>query len=180
MCKDKQIVLVGFPGCGKTTIGKKLGRFLDLDFLDLDEIIEQKEQQSVAGIFNNKGEDYFRKTEHELLQQIFRSENRFVLAVGGGTPCFYDNMDMINRYAVSIFLNVPVNILISRIMQNPQKRPLFGRLSESEIKTSVKDMFTRRLPFYEKANIHIQNPDKSSKSIRQIAEAVKNFSNNPT
>ncbi len=180
MYKDNQIVLVGFPGCGKSTLGKKLSAFFNVSFVDLDYEIEKHEHCSITDIFKLKGEKYFRQTEHEVLKRILFSENNFVLATGGGTPCFFDNMSIINQNSISIFIDLPEHILISRIIQNKSKRPLFANLSEKEIKTTVTRLLAIRKPYYQQAHIHLQNIEKNKNGIVKIQKAIQSFLNSST
>jgi shikimate kinase len=180
MYKDNQIVLVGFPGCGKSTVGKKLSSFFNLKFIDLDCEIEKHENLSIPDIFKLKGEDYFRKKEHEILKKTLIYENNFVLATGGGTPCFFNNMSLINQHSISIFLDLADDVLISRILQNKNKRPLFANLSEKEIKTKVSELLAIRKPYYQKSHIQLKNVEKKQNGILKIQEAIGNFLNNST
>ena len=98
-----KIVLLGYMGSGKTTIGMKLAEFLDFDFLDLDHYIEEAEGVSIAEIFQSKGEIYFRKKEHDYLKKILSNKKDFVLSTGGGTPCYGVNMDVILNGTKNVF-----------------------------------------------------------------------------
>ena len=121
----KKFIIVGMPGCGKSTMAKYLCSQTSLTFYDLDREIENKERKKIKEIFSDKGENYFRKVESIVLKKIIKEKENFILATGGGTPCFNDNMKIINKYGISIFLNTSIDILEERISTN-KKRPLFN------------------------------------------------------
>ncbi|HET9486413.1 MAG TPA: shikimate kinase [Chryseosolibacter sp.] len=152
-----KIFLIGMPGSGKTTLGNELASHLMVDFVDLDAEIERAEQRSIAEIFREQGEEYFRLVEARLLRDWAASTHSFVMATGGGTPCFYDGMETINQHGVSIFLDFPVPVLIDRVKRN-QERPLLLTSTEVELKERLERMREGRLDCYRKAKIVIENP----------------------
>jgi len=158
-----KIVLVGMPGSGKTTLGRQIARRLGFQFLDLDHLIEKKTGVPISTIFSEKGEGYFRKLESEILFGCLQKEESFILSTGGGAPCFNDNMPMINQYALSVYLEVPLNQLLYRLTGGQvQKRPLFYGLETGEIILKLKSMFEMRHPFYEKSKIKLSGEDISA------------------
>lgn len=111
-----KIVLLGYMGSGKSFIGQKLAQKMNLKHYDLDEYIERKEQMSIAKIFSEKGEVYFRKIEHIYLKEIVNIDQNFVLSLGGGTPCYFNNMDMLlNNDIKTIYLKTSVTVLVERL-----------------------------------------------------------------
>lgn len=144
-----RIYLIGLPGSGKTTLGKELAALLHLQFVDLDDLIIEKEGASIGDVFDQKGEDYFRKVEREVLYASAKLEN-VVIATGGGTPCFFDNMEFILRNGHSIFLNVPVEAIVSRLMadEKVQSRPLVRGKSTPELQAYMQGVLTKRMPYY--------------------------------
>src|SRR5690554_2384323 len=110
-----KIILIGLPGSGKSTIGRELARQVKFPFYDLDDLIVNIEDKPVADIFYQSGESYFRDLESRLLEEKLGSDEAFVLATGGGTPCFNDNMEKINRKAISVYLDVPFPQILSRL-----------------------------------------------------------------
>lgn len=149
------------PGSGKTTIGKQLAQELNFDFVDLDVEIESHEQQSVNDIFNTKGEDHFRMTESKLLKEWASSSKSFVMATGGGAPCFFQGIDTINRTGVSIFLDVPLDVLVRHTAKR-STRPLLKNSGEDELKTKLNSLLEKRLPVYQHAHIRSHKLDVKS------------------
>ncbi|MGC1242293.1 MAG: shikimate kinase [Chryseosolibacter sp.] len=152
-----KIFLIGMPGSGKTTLGKELASHLMVDFVDLDAEIERSEQKIIAEIFREQGEEYFRLLEARLLREWAASSRAFVMATGGGAPCFHDGMGIINQYGVSIFLDFPVTVLMERVKNN-QERPLLLTANESELTAKLERMRTDRLDCYRSAKIVLENP----------------------
>lgn len=143
-------------GSGKTTLAKKLAKKLNRSFYDLDQEIEEKEHLVIPQIFEEKGENYFRKIESEVLKIILAKEAPFVLSVGGGTPCFYDNMELINKSGVSIYLKYNAGILASRLINAKVKRPLIKGLNEIELKEFITNKLSEREPFYKESNFTLE------------------------
>ena len=110
-------------GSGKSTVGRKLSSATGLNFIDLDKYIQTREGRTVNEIFDKKGEDYFRQTEHRLLKEIIEKDN-FILSCGGGTPCFFDNISMMNKNGITIYLKMTVDAIYSRLLNSPDNRPL--------------------------------------------------------
>lgn len=150
-----KIYLTGFMGSGKSYIGTRLATELNLDFLDLDTIIEKSENQTIATIFNTKGENYFRNIESENLKNTKKNEN-IIISTGGGTPCFFDNMDWMNDNGTTIFLNPTVDILFKRLQPETAKRPLLADNSDETLRLFISQKLKNRLKYYEKAR-HIIN-----------------------
>src|SRR5687767_13761414 len=109
-----KIYLIGMPGCGKTTLGRQLASAIHLPFVDLDQEIEAREKKSIPEIFEQQGEDYFRQVESGLLYELAGSDKRFIMATGGGSPCFFRGIEVINLTGLSIFLDTSVDILLDR------------------------------------------------------------------
>jgi len=151
-----KIFLVGMPGSGKTTLGKQLAEHLRVDFVDLDAEIEKAEQKSISDIFSQQGEDYFRLLESRLLREWAASSSAFVMATGGGAPCFLKGMDVINEYGISIFLDCPVTELIRRVRKN-KERPLLLASDDSELKARLDRMLSGRKDCYEQAAIVLRD-----------------------
>lgn len=155
----KTIFLVGFMGAGKSTLGKKLAKHFEADFIDLDTEIEKQSGKSIAEIFEVDGETAFRQIESETLRNLPDKEILFV-ATGGGTPCFHDNMQWMKENGVVIYLNLPASILIGRLKENKEQRPLIKNLTEAELSEYIFKTLEERNHFYEKADILV-NHNKS-------------------
>ncbi len=145
-----KISLIGYMGSGKSTLGPQLAVLSGLDYYDLDAEIEKHTGYTITETIFNKGELYFRKLEREKLLEILAKDN-FVLSTGGGTPCYYDNMDLINKSSLSVYLQYNVKDLFERLKVNSQKRPLIAHLEgEALLEYIGKHLFERSV-YYEKA-----------------------------
>jgi shikimate kinase len=147
----KHIFLVGMPGSGKTTVGRLLAEELNLDFIDLDAEIISSQGKSIAEIFSVEGEELFRKIESETLINTINNETPFVMAAGGGTPCFLDGMQKMNDAGTTIYLDTPIDLLLSRTKRK-QHRPL---LSENHTE-KLKELLKTRKNCYSHAKYELQ------------------------
>jgi shikimate kinase len=143
-------------GAGKTTLGKEIAKKMNLRFLDLDKMIMSDEGRTINQIFEEKGEKSFRKTERKVLEKILESDN-YLLACGGGTPCYKDNMEQMNAKGVSLFLDVPEEELVRRLSRNQASRPLLSDLNDQELKEYIHKKLEGRQECYRKSKIWI-NP----------------------
>ena len=145
------IVLLGFPGSGKSTVGRRLARKLGVAFLDLDRYIEEKYHTSVPLLFQKYGEPAFRALEYAALCEVLAKDD-VVIATGGGTPCHGDAMAKINARARSIYLQLTEDELVERILQSRKRRPLTDSLSEPELRAYVRETLAKREPYYRQAH----------------------------
>lgn len=167
-----KITLVGYMGAGKTSLGQNLALSLGLNFFDLDIEIEKRTSFSISETIFNKGELFFRKLERELLLEILEKED-FVLAVGGGTPCYYDNAEKIAQNSLSIYLQYSVPTLFERLNENQRQRPLIAHLDGPGLKEYIGKHLMERMPFYEKSTITINAESKSIIDLnKEIIELV--------
>lgn len=151
------ISFIGLPGCGKTTLGKKLSQLHSIPFFDLDLVIEHKFNKSISMLFNEYSENGFREIEKTVLEDIFKTQTNSIIALGGGTPCFFDNMEMINKYSESYYLNVPINIIVERLLSKLTNRPLFNNITtDIELHNKLTELLNIRKPFYLRAK-HVLN-----------------------
>jgi shikimate kinase len=150
-----KIFFIGFMGCGKSSVGKKIANKLGYNFIDLDGFIEKKAGISIPEIFVNEGEDYFRKLETYSLKEI-AALDRVVVSTGGGTPCFNNNMDLINSSGMSIYLKMSADTLFSRLRESKTERPLISKLDESELRTYVMEKLLERESFYSQAHFKVK------------------------
>ncbi len=145
-----KIFLIGYMGCGKSTLGKPLAQKLGYRFIDMDSEIEKKQGLSISEIFNQYGEFAFREMERDFLEGL-DSEDNLVVSTGGGTPCFFENMQTMNRQGMTIYLRVNEGVLASRLMEGRQKRPLLAGKSREELEMFIKENISQREPFYSQA-----------------------------
>lgn len=148
----KNIVVVGFPGSGKTTIGRKLAAYLHLHFVDLDEAIEAKYHTSIPQLFEKYGEFAFRKCEFAALQELLRKPD-LLISTGGGAPCFENAMQLINQHATSVYFQLSEAMLVQRLMSSRKKRPLVTGSDIATVKQYVHQTLAVRAPYYEQADI---------------------------
>ncbi len=146
-----RIFLIGFMGCGKTTLGKKLAKHLNFNFIDLDRFIENKTVKNINVIFDEKGEQYFRDLEKESLNEIYKMDN-LVIATGGGTPCFSDNMQTMLEKGICIYLKMKAEDLAERLGKEKNNRPLICHLTKNELNDFISEKLMEREKFYKKAH----------------------------
>ena len=144
-------------GSGKTTLGKQLAAHMNIPFVDMDWEITKKENNSVQEIFAEKGEDYFRKIEAEVLSELAATKDSLIIGTGGGAPCFHQGIDVINHAGFSIFLDVPVEELVSRLAKATD-RPLLNTEDDDEKAKRIQELRARRLPVYQRAHVTIEQP----------------------
>jgi shikimate kinase len=152
----KPIFLLGFMGSGKTSIGRKLANNLNLNFFDLDLVIEEKFQKSITELFAEEGEKAFRIIENESLHKIC-SNSDCVISLGGGTPCFENNMKLIKNTGTSVYLKLDESILVGRLRLKKEKRPLIAKLSDQEISNFVQERLKEREVFYKQADFILES-----------------------
>ena len=164
---NSHIILIGYMGCGKSSVAKYIANFADLKHIDLDEYIVNKKSRSISDIFNLSGELEFRKIERAYLIELLNSREKLILSLGGGTPCYYDNMKFILNYTKNIcFINTPNNILAIRLFKEKSKRPLLSLIaSENKMLEYVSKHLFERLPFYNKAPFKINSKEKNVSEI---------------
>jgi shikimate kinase len=140
-----KIILVGYMGCGKSTIGKELSKIVRIPFYDLDEIIQDSEEESIKNIFSKKGEIYFRKIESLVFRNFINNNESFILALGGGTPCYGNNHEILQQTEIhSFYLKGTIDTLTKRLSTEMMNRPLIAGLSELELKDYIaKHLFDR-------------------------------------
>lgn len=165
-----RIYLIGFMGVGKSTIGKKLANKLDYNFIDIDELFENKYRVSINTFFEKYGEKLFRELENKLLYETFSFETT-VISTGGGTPCYRNAIDDINSYGTSIYLRMPAEALINRLENAIRPRPLIKGKSHDDIKRDVDILLAEREQYYNKANIIF---DAISPDIEKLLLTIKN------
>lgn len=160
---NRNIYLIGFMASGKTSVGRKLAARLNMEFIDLDQRIEEEERQSITVIFKEKGECYFREVESKVLRSFSESKS-CLIALGGGTVCYSSNIDQVNQNGLSIYLKRSNMRLLGRLRQKRSKRPLIANLSDDELKAFIDDKMKERASFYEQAQLIIDADEFDSKN----------------
>ncbi len=166
----KRIFLIGYMGSGKTTLGKAFARAMQLQFIDLDWYIEERFHKTVQELFAERGEEGFREVERNMLHEAGEFEN-VVIAAGGGTPCFFDNIDYMNRVGDTVFLDVSPEVLFRRLKIAKAKRPLLADKTDEELMDVIKAALQKRLGFYMQAKYKF-NAERLE-SHKQIGESVE-------
>ncbi|MBX2930445.1 MAG: AAA family ATPase [Chitinophagaceae bacterium] len=153
-----KIFLIGMMGSGKSFLCQQLAERLQINAYDLDDLIEAKEQKTIEEIFNTKGEDYFRTKETEILKSFAHKEN-FVVATGGGTACFNNNIEWMNKQGITIWLNISLDVIAKRLLKGKEKeqRPLIKDISNDALQIFLQLMFEQRKKHYEQARITLKN-----------------------
>jgi len=158
-----KIYLIGFMGCGKTTIGRELGRRIGAPFFDLDDLVESAEKMSIKDIFAQHGEPYFRKRERDILRSTHYLEDA-VIATGGGTFTFEENIQFIQSEGVSVFLSAPYNVLRNRISDKAAERPMFRD------DVAAHELYNARLRFYKMSDLTVDI--REDESPLEIVERI--------
>ncbi|MBQ7869335.1 MAG: shikimate kinase [Prevotella sp.] len=172
----QRIILVGYMGAGKTTVGKALAKALNLQFYDLDWYIESRQHKTVPQIFAERGEEGFRKIEHNMLHEVAEFED-VVISCGGGTPCFFDNMDYMNAQGDVVYLKAAPEVLYRHLLMGKTERPLLKGKSPEELITFVTEQLAKREPFYNKARHTLDvslmdNYEKIKISVEKLRELL--------
>ena len=172
-----RIILIGYMGAGKTTVGKSLAKELGVPFYDLDWYIESRMRKTVAQIFAEKGEEGFRKIEYNMLHEIAEFED-VIVSCGGGTPCFFDNIDYMNQQGPVIYLKAEPEVLYKHLVMSKNDRPLLRGKSPEQLITFIREQLEKREPFYSKARYTLDvslldNYEKIKISVAKISEMLK-------
>lgn len=164
-----RIFLIGYMGAGKTTLGKAFAREVGLNYIDLDWYIEERFHKTVRQLFTECGEEGFRELERKMLHEVAEFED-VVISAGGGTPCFYDNMEYMNRCGDTVFLEVDPAVLFRRLRVAKQQRPLLASKSDEELMNFICEALQKRHPFYAKAKYLFKADELEDK--KQIQTSV--------
>ncbi|UQB68592.1 shikimate kinase [Epilithonimonas zeae] len=159
------ISLLGYMGSGKSHISKNLSQKINFTLIDLDQKISEEHQQTIPEIFQNKGEIFFRKEEKRILEEILNSEDNIILSLGGGTPVYYNNMEIINEKSKSIFLRGSVKTLTERVLLQKHTRPLISKLEDSDVPEFIAKHLFERNPYYSQAHFTVDTDSKSASLI---------------
>jgi shikimate kinase len=158
------IFLIGFMGSGKTHWGTQIAKRLQIPFYDLDAVIVNNEGMNISEIFANKGEEYFRYIEKQTMEDLVSREENFVLSAGGGTPCFFNNIEFMKRSGKVLWLNTSMEALNQRLMSEKMSRPLLRSITEADLRAYIIRKLSERKMYYEQADlmVHEETTDLDS------------------
>ena len=170
----ERVYLIGYMGCGKTTIGKRLAKSLGWDVIDMDSRIENRYRKTIPDIFASEGEESFRKKERFILEELSSLEN-VVVSTGGGAPCFFDNIDVMNSSGLCVYIRMTPEALAARLRNAKSNRPLLKDKTEEELTNFIKEQLEKRRAFYEQARYVIDNdngtPEEAAAKIAELFNA---------
>jgi shikimate kinase len=167
-----KIVLLGYMASGKSAVGKILAKKMNLQFFDLDAFIEEKEQLSITDIFKIKGEIYFRKIEGVYLQELLNLSKKCIISVGGGTPCYGNNLKLIKEKAFSFYLKASINTIFDRLKHETSQRPLVATIGIENLQEYIGKHLFERNSFYNQANFTI---NVNEKNLNEIVKEIDNL-----
>jgi shikimate kinase len=163
----EKIFLIGLMGSGKSYWSKKMSKWIKSAGYDLDALIEMNEEKTIAELFAEDGEAYFRKIETKLLKW-FKEKKKYVLATGGGTPCFNENIQWMKKEGIVIWLDESVEILVQRLIKEKEHRPLVAKLNEQQIAAFLEEQLANRFSFYQQANYRISSDQITESELKKI------------
>jgi len=172
----RRIIFIGYMGSGKTTVGKALSKALNIPFYDLDWYIETRRRKKISEIFAEHGEEGFRQIEHNMLHEVAEFED-VIISCGGGTPCFFDNIDYLNRQGDVVWLKATPEVLYQHLLMSKNDRPLLKGKSPEELITFIREQLSVREPFYQKAKYTLDvslldQYDKIQLSVEKLRELL--------
>jgi shikimate kinase len=161
--------IIGYMGSGKSTVGKSLSDILNYDFIDLDRLIETEYNQTIPQIFATKGEKEFRSMEHNTLKKLINKDN-VIIACGGGTPCFYNNLELMNNNGNTIYLKISLDTLVKRLKTEKDSRPLIANKTDEELRKFVNRQMIKREDFYHQAQYIVKGKELN---VNELAVFIK-------
>ena len=165
------IFLIGYMGSGKSTVGKRLAKKLNFNFIDLDSFIEEENKLTISEIFTKLGENEFRALEHNALKKLI-SNTHTVISCGGGTPCYYNNIELMNNNGITIYIKMSIDTLAQRLFNAKQKRPLVANLSTiTELKKIINEQLEKREAFYQQAQYTVKGKNLN---LNELALFIEN------
>ncbi len=168
-----KVFLIGFMASGKTTVGEELASILGYSFMDLDSYIEVKQKKTIKMIFEYYGEERFREIENDALMEVSEMEGNMVVASGGGTSCFYNSVDFMNKVGITIYLRAEVGELLARLIESKKDRPLLWGKSVDELNEYIIRVLDERKKYYEKAKITVQIGNLNVESLANTIRALE-------
>ena len=163
----EKIFLIGLMGAGKSYWAKKMSKWIKSAGYVLDALIDMNEEKTIAEIFAEDGEEYFRKTETKLLKW-FKEKKKYVLATGGGAPCFNENMQWMKKEGIVIWLDESVEVLVQRLITEKEHRPLIAKLNEQQIAAFLEEQLVNRFSFYQQANYRVTSTQINESELKKI------------
>jgi shikimate kinase len=164
-----RIYLIGFTGCGKSFIGKKLSHLFHLDFFDTDDEIEKMTGKSIVEIFETDGADFFREKERYVITKLSQKTN-VVVSTGGGTPCFFDNMQQMNQTGLTVYLHANPSMLKQRITKQKNQKPLLKTVPDEQLTSHITQLLHQREPFYEQSQITVEAFNLTAKKLSEMIQ----------
>ncbi len=168
-----KVFILGYMASGKTTIGRKLAKELRLDFIDLDEFIESRENKSISEIFTEGGEALFRGVEMKYLREVIALEPDALISTGGGTPCFYDNIKDMNDAGLTVFFEMDAKSVTFRLMNSKGDRPIVNNVSEGELLEFVEQQMEERKYYYSEAQMTVNALGFNPSKIKDLAQKIE-------
>jgi shikimate kinase len=165
----EKIFLIGMMGSGKSYWSKKIAKWIKSAGYDLDDLIEMNEEKTISEIFDEDGEEHFRKVESKILRW-FKEKKKFVLATGGGTPCFMDNMAWMKKEGIVIWLDESVEVLVRRLQAEKEHRPLIAKLNNEQLAQFLQDKLLERHAFYQQADYRLSTDKITDTNIKNIIQ----------
>jgi shikimate kinase len=165
----EKIFLIGMMGSGKSYWTKKIAKWIKSAGYDLDDLIEMNEEKSISEIFNEDGEEHFRKTESKILKW-FKEKKKYVLATGGGTPCHQDNMNWMKKEGIVIWLDESIDVMISRLSNKKAHRPLIADLDQEALAGFIQAKLLERTPYYAQADYRLSSDQITEAGLKKIIQ----------
>jgi shikimate kinase len=164
----RKIILLGYMGCGKSTIASRLSKITNIPYVDLDKNIEERTNLSINEIFEQRGEIYFRKLEHEIFVELVNSPQSMIIGLGGGTPCYANNHELLQGDNIfSIYLKASIETLFGRLVYNKSKRPLLANKNDKELKEFIAQHLFERSFYYNQAKYKVSIDGKTKEETTQ-------------
>ncbi len=163
-----KIFLIGFMGSGKTHWGSQLASALNVPFFDLDTYITNREGKSIGDIFTENGEEYFRYKERDALESVATEQSKFILSCGGGTPCFFNNVEYMKKKGTVVWLNTSIEVLKERLMKERLSRPLIRNISPQELRAYIIRKLSERRLYYEQADLMVHEENIALNSLVEL------------
>lgn len=171
-----KIYLVGFMGSGKTHWGRLLSVKLQLPFYDLDTLVVKKENRTVADLFSEKGEEYFRTLERDILEETTGQMDSFILSCGGGTPCFFNNIEFMKKNGKVVWLNTSVDVLTERLLRERSSRPLIREVGDEDLRRFIIRKLSERKMYYEQSDVIVHEEAVTLDALTQLLFREERYS----